>query len=238
MNTQVHSETSAGHAAPTVAVAETAPVALTPVAAAVTTTPAAHHPVVAKNVLDDFLDADDEIEVAPAVVGLVDEQSGPAELDTESATFADEGDTIAEFEDGASAEAGDADEADADQDLEGLVDLEEAVGEEEQSMVVIDVFKKKCTDCTHLVPWGTKTHKRCHFSNGNDLCPAQSVRVRRYIPVDQIVSRFLAAEAQGDTDRLVTLYENLKSKATDVQEEIHAALKAAREKKALKAATV
>lgn len=228
MNTQVNSETSVA-SAPTVAVAETAPVPLTPVAAAVAPIlAAAPAPVAPKRVIDDFLDADDEVTAAPAPA------AASAEAEDEVLDL-DGGDTIAEFEEG----SGDGDgttEASGDSDLDGLADLEEVAGEEEQSMVVIDVFKKKCTDCTHLVPWGTKTHKRCHFSNGNDLCPAQSVRIRRYIPVDQIVSRFMAAESQGDTDRLLTLYANLKTKAPDVQEEIHTALKAAREKKALKAA--
>jgi hypothetical protein len=221
MNTQVNSEAPAASAEPVVAVAQTAPVALTPIAAAVAPIPAAApSPQVSKGIMDDFLDEDEPEEVVIAET-----------LETDGS---DDSDIIPDLEDSElPATAGDA--STGDEDLADLEDLEEVAGEE-QSMVVIDVFKTKCTDCTHLVPWGTKTHKRCHFSNGNDLCPAQSIRIRRHIPVDQIVARFMAAESQGDTDRLVTLYENLKKKAQDVQEEIHAALKAAREKKVLKAA--
>jgi hypothetical protein len=224
MNTQVNSEApaAAAQAAPVVAVAETAPVALTPVAAAVAA-PATAAVAARKSLADDFLDTDDEpvTNAAPAQV--------VAEAEEETA---EENEIIPDLEDDASDTVVSADGEEG-SDLQGLEDLDEVV-EEEQSMVVIDVFKKKCTDCTHLVPWGTKTHKRCHFSNGNELCPAQSVRIRRYIPVDQIVTRFLAAESQGDTKRLIALYANLEAKATDVQEEIHAALKAAREKKVLK----
>lgn len=253
MNTQVNSEAPAGtaEAAPAVqvAVAETAPVALTPVAQAIAPTPAAAPAPVAatprKSVLDDFLD-DDETPVTNETLDSV--------LDSDDASTGEEEGTLDGLEDeidpdaeveGSGDEGGDGEgtlegledgdaSADTNADLDALGDLED-VAEEEQAMVVIDVFKQKCTDCTHLVPWGTKTHKRCHFSNGNDLCPAQSIRIRRYIPVDQIVSRFMAAESQGDTDRLLTLYAKLKEKAPDVQEEIHAGLKAAREKKAQRA---
>lgn len=249
MNTQVNSEAPAGgtEAAPVmqVAVAETAPVALTPVAAAIAPTPAAAPTPMAatprKSVLDDFLDDDDAEATPESLDAVLDSDDASAEEegtldgleeevdpDAEVEGSGDEGEgTLEGLEDG---DAG----ADSNADLDALGDLEDAA-EEEQAMVVIDVFKQKCTDCTHLVPWGTKTHKRCHFSNGNELCPAQSIRIRRYIPVDQIVSRFMAAESQGDSDRLVTLYSKLKEKAPDVQEEIHAALKAAREKKAQRA---
>lgn len=245
MNTQVNSEAPAGHAeAPVqVAVAETAPVPLTPVAAAITETPAA---TPRKSVLDDFLDADDA-EAAAADQAIASDLSDVVVEDDGDALAEDEG-TLEGLDDEPSEADGESDSAseegtldglegatNPDADLEELEDLEE-VAEEEESMVVIDVFKQKCTDCTHLVPWGSKTHKRCHFSNGNELCPAQSVRIRRYIPVDQIVARFMAAETQGDTDMLLNLYAKLKEKAPDVQEEIHAALKTAREKKALKAA--
>lgn len=246
MNTQVNSEAPAGtEPVLQVAVVETAPVALTPVAAAIAPQPAAAPAPVAatprKSVLDDFLDEDDAAEAAAPEAeaeaeieidleeGTLDGLEEEVDPDAEVEGSGDEGEgTLEGLEDG------DAPAPNANADLDELTDLEDTV-EDEQAMVVIDVYKQKCTDCTHLVPWGTKTHKRCHFSNGNELCPAQSIRIRRYIPVDQIVSRFMAAESQGDSDRLVTLYTNLKTKAPDVQEEIHAALKAAREKKAQRA---
>jgi hypothetical protein len=226
-------------------------VALTPVAAAIAPIPAAvTAPVAAtprKSVLDDFLDDDapaDEATLEAILesdeIGLHGDGEGGVEEEGTLDGLDDEIDPNAEVEGSGDADEGTLDgldgeaEPDANADLDALGDLEDAA-EEEQAMVVIDVFKQKCTDCTHLVPWGTKTHKRCHFSNGNELCPAQSIRIRRFIPVDQIVSRFMAAEAQGDSDRLVTLYSKLKEKAPDVQEEIHAALKAAREKKAQRA---
>jgi hypothetical protein len=217
MNTQVNSEASSS-AAP-MSVAETVPVPLTPVAAAagVASTAAVAATLAPRKVIDDFLD-EDETPQAPAAAGTAAEVA-----DTDDAE-SDDNEIIPGLED---TDAADGEEG---SDLVRLTDLEDAA-EDEQSMVVIDVYKKKCTDCTHLVPWGEKTHKRCHFSNGNELCPAQSVRIRRYIPVDQIVTRFMAAETQGDTDRLVALYEMLQEKAPDVQEEIHAALKAARERK-------
>lgn len=249
MNTQVNSEAPAGTAEVLqVAVVETAPVALTPVAAAIAPTPAPA-PVAAtprKSVLDDFLDEDDAAEAAAPEAeadaeieidleeGSLDGLEEDGDADEVEGTGDGEGDEVEGEGTLEGLDDGDAPAVDANADLEELADLEDAA-EDEQAMVVIDVYKQKCTDCTHLVPWGTKTHKRCHFSNGNEQCPAQSIRIRRYIPVDQIVSRFMAAESQGDSDRLVTLYTNLKTKAADVQEEIHAALKAAREKKALRA---
>lgn len=115
-------------------------------------------------------------------------------------------------------------------DLDELASLEDEIEED----AVVMVYKKKCLKCKALVPWAEKTYTQCHFSNGNENCPAQSMQIKIRIPMEDIVPRFLAAEEQNDTARLVSLFSNLGEKEQWVQDAVHAALRKARAERALK----
>ncbi len=39
------------------------------------------------------------------------------------------------------------------------------------------LYSADCSNCKHLTETGKREFEKCHFSNGNKLCPAQEVRI-------------------------------------------------------------
>lgn len=182
------------------------------------------------------------VAVQPAHPDPAAENAEPAKAKTAASDFVDDEDEdsvsaedVSNLEQSFGAGAGEGDSADGESEqdegvsIEDLSDLDE---EESGDGAVVEVFKKKCLNCKALVPWAEKTYKSCHHSNGNEFCPAATIKIQTRIPFEDIVPRFLAAEEQSDTTRLLKLYENLAKLAPWKQEAIHDALKRARAAKA------
>lgn len=100
---------------------------------------------------------------------------------------------------------------------------------EVQDDALVQVFNAKCLNCSHLVSFATKKYKNCHFSKGNEHCPAQSVQITIRIPIEKIVRRFIVALKTGDNERLGKLYTVLATKEPWYQERVTRALSAARQ---------
>lgn len=200
--------------------AATPPMAETAVSAAVTEV-VPRVPSKREAALNDFLDDEDDAPVAAL-------EDAEAEADADS-------DTIEVLED---LEAGgEPTDEDENADLSALETIGSVDVSDDETSEIAKVFvcKKKCLECSHLVPWAEKAYKNCHFSNGNQNCPAGSMQIQILIPFDQIVPRFLAAEEAGDTDRLIRLYEKLKLKPSYVQDAVHAKIKEERERRTARA---
>lgn len=93
---------------------------------------------------------------------------------------------------------------------------------------VLEIYKPKCLGCSHLVPHLDTKFSKCHFSKGNDRCPASSVQILVGIPLDKIVRAFLVAEQTGDNARMGRLYGQLAVKPAWQQQRITEALAEAR----------
>jgi hypothetical protein len=187
--------------------AENPPVALTPVAEAVVGSGKESASKRAMDFLDD--DDDDEPTAPTAQASEDDEQSPFPDLDDD----AEEDQPTA----GASASA----------DTEESLFDEGPAAEVQATSGIFLVCKKKCLTCKALVPWAEKTFKQCHFSNGNENCPAAEAQVQILIPFNDIVPRFVSAHESNDTDRLIRLYEKLKKRPDYVQNAVHAKIKEA-----------
>lgn len=171
-----------------------------------------------RSAADDFVDSDDEEDLSP---------EAQAELEAVFGSDSKPGDSAEASEEGEAADEAGSNESVGDGvDITSLSELED-----EESDAIVEIFKKKCLECAALVPWKEKTYKSCHFSSGNDHCPAKSIRIQTRIPLEDIVPRFLAAEEQNDTDRLERLYAKLKTWEPWKQETVHQALKAERIKR-------
>lgn len=59
------------------------------------------------------------------------------------------------------------------------------------------IYSSKCLKCSHLVDGGKKAYVTCHYSKGNEECPAQEVRI---VPVGQAV-RFAKAVKKARSKR-------------------------------------
>jgi hypothetical protein len=89
---------------------------------------------------------------------------------------------------------------------------------------VLEIHSEKCLRCNHLTPHAEKKFNNCHFSRGNERCPAASVQILIGIPLDRIVASFLAAEDTGDNARLGRLYAQLATKPSWQQQRIQESL--------------
>ncbi len=107
-------------------------------------------------------------------------------------------------------------------------DVSAVVAEPEEA--VFFVYEPKCLQCSHLVAFAETQHNGCHFTSGNEDCPAQSVTISIKLPMTKIVRNFLRAEEDGDTEKLGRLYATLSEKPDWARRQILEALQEARER--------
>jgi hypothetical protein len=99
---------------------------------------------------------------------------------------------------------------------------------------ILFVYEPKCLGCSHLVAFAENTHNGCHFTAGNEDCPAQSVTISVKLPMTKIIRNFLRAEENGDTEKLGRLYGALSQKPEWAKRQILEALQEARERASAK----
>lgn len=104
------------------------------------------------------------------------------------------------------------------------------LGDGPQDDALLAVHRVECVQCSHLVAFATKTWNKCHFSNGNDLCPAQSARITLNLNLGPTVKRFLQCEADRDAIGLAKFYKHLGEQDEWVQKEVLEAIEAGRKK--------
>lgn len=117
---------------------------------------------------------------------------------------------------------------DTDDSDEALNLLESDDDDDSDDNGIVEIYSADCLTCKALVPFAEKARKKCHFSRGNEHCPAQSLQIQIRLPIDEIVARFLRAEAMGDNQRLARLYAKLGTKSEYAQKRINDALREAR----------
>lgn len=107
-----------------------------------------------------------------------------------------------------------ADDADASEaDDSASDDSEEAgIDDDDNATALVFVHQPKCLGCGHLVGFAEKKYKSCHFTAGNEMCPAQSIKIAIQLDTKRIVMNFLNAEEEGDTEKLSRLYAALATK--------------------------
>ena len=105
-------------------------------------------------------------------------------------------------------------------------DEDEELGEE----AILRIYSADCLRCVALVgPLGQKVFKRCHYTEGNEDCPAGSARIVVGVPVNKIVSMILEAEGSSDNARLARIYSQLSGKDQVVQDLVRDELAKARQ---------
>lgn len=106
----------------------------------------------------------------------------------------------------------------------------EGVEDEDDDQGIVEIYSQKCLGCGHLVSFAEKKYKSCHFTAGNEHCPASSLQIVVRIPIEKIVRMFLTAERMNDSSRLSRLYAKLALKPDWYQSRVNQALKEARTK--------
>lgn len=102
--------------------------------------------------------------------------------------------------------------------------------EEVDEEAILRIYSADCLRCVALVgALGQKVFKRCHYTTGNEDCPAGSARIVVGVPVNKIVSMILDAENSSDNARLARIYSQLSGKDQVVQDLVRDELAKARQ---------
>ena len=91
--------------------------------------------------------------------------------------------------------------------LPSIVDIDS------QDKMVVHLFAEGCLCCGHLIPDGNEEdypkQSRCHFTAGNDHCPAKSISMVATGHLRQAAAKIAAARADGDSAKLINLIGKL-----------------------------
>lgn len=83
------------------------------------------------------------------------------------------------------------------------------------------IHGKRCLNCVHLCPTlGKKSYSDCHYTNGNDSCPASETRIVVMLPYEIIADRLFNAHMQGDAATLASLNARLNRQDKDEVEKV------------------
>jgi hypothetical protein len=80
-------------------------------------------------------------------------------------------------------------------------------------MDYLALYKRQCKFCSYLDPEETKKYDRCHFSRGNEQCPAKEVQLAVVGEAVRCAAAVKAARAEGDLEKESRLLEKV-AKAT------------------------
>ena len=97
---------------------------------------------------------------------------------------------------------------------------------DEPTIVALD--SEKCYGCGHLFPVMTKLHKSCHYSRGNEQCPAKRFVIRQVVNLDYFAKRLAKYAKEGDV-------ANYERKTRELTEKSRKGLLSSAEFQAIKA---
>ena len=108
-------------------------------------------------------------------------------------------------------------------DLPVNIDYEETDRNPHKVLFVLKAYSPACMECSHLqvdpdLP--DSGPQKCHFSNGNEHCPARACRVEFVGEKVLFVSRFKKAKTANDSNRILRMMAELSKKSPAVRDEI------------------
>lgn len=83
---------------------------------------------------------------------------------------------------------------------------------------VVTIHTHKCLRCFHLIDsnlvtdpekLNLKKFSKCHFSKGNDLCPARSLHITRALDLQGAALAYKEAEEDGKTKEISKILHKL-----------------------------
>ncbi len=85
------------------------------------------------------------------------------------------------------------------------------------SKIIVPIYKAKCAICSYMNPQATKTFP-CHYSKGNELCPAQNYVFSVGFRADLFAAKYAKSTVEGDVDGLKKILDLVKNQPDSVQE--------------------
>jgi hypothetical protein len=103
------------------------------------------------------------------------------------------------------------------------LDMEETDRNPEKVLFVLKAFSSGCMECSHLQVDPTLEDSgpmKCHFTNGNEHCPARACRIEFVGEKVVFISKFKHAREANDSNRILRLMADLTKKNPKVRDEI------------------
>lgn len=79
------------------------------------------------------------------------------------------------------------------------------------------LYSKNCLKCAHLVEGMTKTFEKCHFKNGNNMCPASDLRITITGKIRQYLKRLRAARKKQDAKTEAAIWAEISEESRAFQ---------------------
>lgn len=83
------------------------------------------------------------------------------------------------------------------------------------------VYSLDCLNCKHLVEGAAENYTECHYTKGNDQCPASEIRI---VAVGKIISytrQLRDATDKQDTRRIARIWAKLSKESPAFQSRFH-----------------
>jgi hypothetical protein len=74
------------------------------------------------------------------------------------------------------------------------------------------IYKPECLACLQLCETGIKVYQKCHYTAGNDSCPAATIRIVVGVPIDRAATSIVGAMRNNDLVRLGALTAKLQER--------------------------
>lgn len=94
-----------------------------------------------------------------------------------------------------------------------VIEAEATVVESSESdsdqVTIISIYRKECVECGHLVPHLKEVRTKCHWTRGNDDCPAKSFRLKQVIPMQKIANNLAKYTVKGNIEDYNRVFNKL-----------------------------
>ncbi len=93
-----------------------------------------------------------------------------------------------------------------------------------RSQDYLTVYSENCLTCKSLVTGARKRYKECHFENGNEECPALSVKIIIMGKVDQVAKKIRGARRELDAALEAQIWSSVASESPGFIHKLYARL--------------
>lgn len=77
--------------------------------------------------------------------------------------------------------------------------------------IEVRLYGEGCLECSHLIPSAEEAQNKCHFSNGNQFCPAGFHRIVFVGTRMRYVQRINKYRASGESNRMLKVLNELEA---------------------------
>jgi superfamily I DNA/RNA helicase len=80
------------------------------------------------------------------------------------------------------------------------------------------LYSQKCKSCGHLDPEEERKYNKCHFSKGNNECPAAEVRIAVVGEAKRLADALKRARARHDMEKEIEILSRVAKRSAAFQQ--------------------